>query len=133
MTGPGLLNVNTGIAMNALHPWDIVAPKKAKCYAVLFVWETSFFWDGEMAQQLRALSTLSENLGSVPSIHMAPSANIPRPWEYIVLFWPPWIRGMKVVPTHVIVHKLSHTHKIIRKYIFSKFILFFKSKINMRN
>ena len=63
--------MNTEIAMNVLFPWVIVTPKKAKCYAAFFVWKTNFFGDGEMAQQLRALSTLAENLGSVPSTHMA--------------------------------------------------------------
>jgi hypothetical protein len=36
-----------------------------------FVVKNVFIWAGEMAQQLRALAALAEDLGSIPSTHTA--------------------------------------------------------------
>ena len=70
------------------------------------------FWAGEMAQWLRALAALLEDLGSIPSTHITAytacdsTSREPNPH-----FWPLLASG-----THV-VHKYTcrqdiHTHKI---------------------
>ena len=67
-----------------------------------------------MAPQLRALSTLAENLGSIPSIHMVACNYNSSSRKSNVLFWPLWVPGTHMVHRHtykqIIIHIKQNKH-----------------------
>ena len=76
---------------------------------------------GEMAQWLRALAALREDLGSIPSTHKA-AHSCPR--RLATFFWPPWALHACVyghvcqqnICTHKIIIKNENKRKTIRNF-----------------
>lgn len=73
-----------------------------------------------MAEQLRTLANLAEELALGPSIRMAahnhPNSSFRGP---DILFWPPRTSGMHTGSTYTYIHENTYTHKtqIIKKVI----------------